>query len=102
MSDLIPERPDRAIARLLAAGLDEPIAPPPADTEAWETLRICDAYGWTPAQVDELPPWARRRALDFLSSRTAIARRDPLRHLHRARWAIRHAIWQRRHRTKHA
>ena len=102
MTGLAPEPADRAIARLLAAGLTEPIAPDPADTEAYETLRICDAYGWTPAQVDELPPWARRRALDFLSSRTATPRRTPHSRITAARRAIRHAIWQRRHRTKHA
>lgn len=30
MSDLIPERPDRAIARLLAGGLDHPLPVPEA------------------------------------------------------------------------
>lgn len=64
-----------------------------------EALLLADAYGWTPSQIDAMPPYVRRLALDFLSSRTATPRRTPRRQLTALRWRARRALWLRRHRT---
>jgi len=64
-----------------------------------DTLLIADAYGWTPDEINAMPPYARRLALEFLSTRTATPRRSRWRRLTTLHWHARRTLWLRQHRT---